>query len=299
MLNRSMMNDPISLLFSQLKLSVELSVNAQFCGNWWVGKKQEARSFHLISHGECHLSINQVAVDTLNAGDIIIFLRATEHKITPLHGSAEQAQRCHFDGGIIEGSTGMLCGYFDYQNAQSQNLIDSLPDYLLIKRNPQSQPWIDPLLQLIQIETQTQRLGSDVLLSHFVESLILHAIRSYFEQEQMDIGSVALFSHPKLGLAVKAIHSQLDQAWSVDQLAKICHMSRTSFATQFKQVSGQTPMEYLSWWRMLCAWDRLHRGESVALVSSAVGYRSEAAFARQFKKVFQLGPGEVRRLDHR
>lgn len=295
MLERSLSADPISLIFSQLKLSVELSVNAQFCGDWWVGKKQQQRSFHLISHGDCQLSIGDERVENLSAGDIIIFVRATEHKIRPCHASEQPEQRCQPQARVNGPSTGMLCGYFAYQNRHSESLMASLPDYLLIKNTPNTQAWIEPILQLIHTENKAQRLGSDMMLAHFVESLVLHAVRSYFEQTKLETGLMALFSHPKLGQAVNAIHSAIEQNWTVELMAKACHMSRTSFATHFKQVSGKSPMEYLSWWRMLCAWDKLRQGQSVAVVAAAVGYRSEAAFARQFKKTFQTGPGEVRR----
>jgi len=294
MLNRSSHKDPLSVMLSTLNLNVDISVNAQFCGNWLIGHKTEEKSFHLISHGECTLTLQETGPQTLYSGDLVIFMRDTPHQMLPSMAVKDKASRLDYQDGINHMATGILCGSFTYENTKIESLMCALPSLLVIKNNAQSNRWINPLVQLIQLETVEPSLGSDLLIKQLTESLIIQAIRSYIKVGNFEVGMLKLVADNKLAKALQAVQNEPQLNWTVDLLAQECAMSRTAFATHFKQISNWSPMEYVTWWRMQSAWSKLTEGESIGLVSESVGYRSEAAFSRAFKKAFDVGPGEVR-----
>ncbi|MDA7746762.1 AraC family transcriptional regulator [Psychromonas sp.] len=294
MLNRSNHKDPLSIMLSTLHLDVEISMNAQFCGSWLLGHKTGEKSFHLISHGECLLAIDGQSPETLYSGDIVIFMRKVRHQLHPIEAVQAPEERQDYLQGVNNSATGILCGSFSYENTKTESLMRALPPVLVIKNDPHAQAWITPLITLIQLESSTPRLGSDILIQQFTESLIIQAVRSYINAGDFEVGILKLIADPKLTKALQAIQNEPQFAWTVDLLAKECAMSRTAFATHFKETSNWSPMEYVTWWRMQSAWSKLVAKESIAEVSESVGYRSEAAFSRAFKKTFDINPGEVR-----
>ncbi len=106
---------------------------------------------------------------------------------------------------------------------------------------------------------------------------------------------LALYGHPRLARVIAAVHQQPGRDWTLDAMASEAALSRTAFAETFKAVSGWTPGQYLTWWRMQLAWSLLSGGESTAEVAHRIGYQSEAAFSRAFQKMFQIAAGKVRR----
>lgn len=295
MSDRSIYKDPLSVMLSAIHLNVEISVNAQFCGAWLLGHKTGEKSFHLVSHGECLLNLEGEEEQVLRAGDLIIFMRAVKHRLTPIEKMASDGERLSYDDGIKTGSTGILCGSFEYKNVTSENILNALPSVLVVKQNEQTEKWVKPLIKLIQLESCEPGLGSDLILKQLAESLLIHSIRSFITTGEFEMGILKLIADKKLSKALKAIQNEPEVPWTVEQLAKESAMSRTTFATQFKKVSGWTPMEYLTWWRMQTAWLLLTEGESVICVANSIGYRSESAFSRAFKKEFGIAPGKLRK----
>lgn len=294
MSQRSNNKDPLSTMLSAIRLDVEISVNAQFCGRWLLGEKTGEKSFHLISHGESQLILRGAEPQILHAGDLVIFMQAVEHQLLPIETENAPKTVCSYRNGLLENATGVLCGEFYYENNQSENLMDSLPPVLVIKQSPQTKAWVEPLISLILLENKHYDLGSDLILKQFTESLIINAIRTYINQGDFEIGILKLMADKKLSKALQAIQNEPQTHWTLEKLAQLCAMSRTAFATQFKQVSGWTAMEYLHWWRMQKAYSMLKVGKTMIDVSESVGYRSESAFSKAFKKHFDLNPGEVR-----
>jgi AraC-like DNA-binding protein len=295
MSDRSIYKDPLSVMLSAIHLNVDIYVNAQFCGGWLLGHKTGEKSFHLVSHGECLLTMEGEQPQVLHTGDLIIFMRAVKHQLSAIEQTQCDIERLDYDEGIREGTTGILCGSFIYENATAENILNALPSVLIVKQDKQTQKWVAPLVKLIQLESCDPGLGSDLILQQLTESLLIHSIRSYLKNGEFEMGILKLIADKKLSKALQAIQNEPESAWTVEQLAQESAMSRTAFATQFKRVSGWSPMEYLTWWRMQKAWALLAEGESVMAVAEKVGYRSESAFSRAFKKAFNVGPGEQRK----
>ncbi|CAM4464556.1 AraC family transcriptional regulator [Vibrio agarivorans] len=294
MLNSKNYQDPLSAMLSILNLKVAISVNAQFCGGWLLGHKTNEKSFHLISHGECILELNDKPLQYLSRGDLIIFMRKVHHTLKPSFNSSKEEERISPNQGIIASATGILCGSFAYENTKAESLMRALPDVLVIRNDSNVRRWVEPLINLIQLESQEHNLGSDLIIKKLTEALLIQAIRSFIKMGHFEVGILRLMADVKLSNAILAVQNAPEAPWTVERLAKECAMSRTAFATHFKNTSAWSPMEYVTWWRMQVAWSRLVDRETIYAVSSLVGYRSEAAFSRAFKKAFSIGPGEVR-----
>jgi AraC-like DNA-binding protein len=121
-------------------------------------------------------------------------------------------------------------------------------------------------------------------------------IRAYIQQSGVKTGLLAALSDTKLGRVIKAVHENPSYHWSVSTLAEKAGMSRSAFASHFQAVSGITPMQYVTNWRMQSAFEKLRTGkDSVAVIAEQSGYRTEASFRKAFKKQMGIGPGAVRR----
>mgnify|MGYP000190075633 CR=1 FL=1 len=173
-------------------------------------------------------------------------------------------------------------------------LLDALPPVFVIRRDA-STPWLSELLKLILSESLSSETPSNPLLDKLCELLFAYGLRHFIDHQNSNIGIVALFGHRQIARAVSAIHKEPSQEWGLISLAEEAQMSRTQFAQVFKQLSGWTAMQYLTWWRMQIAWSYLDAGEHVASVAEKVGYRSESAFSRAFQKSHGMSAGAVRR----
>ncbi len=284
-------------LLNVLKMQVEIYHNAKVCGQW-ILKEHElgATCFHIVTQGRCAINIPEHFVGTLDSGDLVIFPRELAHTMTAI--DSDGSTQVHLDYKIaatLQG-TGMLCGKVLFQHPAINQLLSALPAVFIIQR-AQSAQWLEPLLSLILDQSYQPNVASSILLNRLCEILFIYGLEQHIAQIKTgDSPSfIALYSHPKLSKAVAAIHSNPAKSWSLAELAQCTHQSRTSFCNSFKKVSSWSAIEYLSWWRMQLAWDALLSGQPVATVAEQVGYQSESAFSRVFKKQFSVSAGKVRR----
>ena len=153
------------------------------------------------------------------------------------------------------------------------------------------------MLDLLAAETTQPGIGSAWLISHLYESLFLYAVRAYASSHAApQKGWLAAMSDRHLSKAIEAMHSGLDESWSVESLAREARMSRSAFALKFKAILGKTPLGYLTQWRMYRAAALLRANNtSLSEVAAAVGYQSEISFSRVFRREMGLAPREYRR----
>jgi AraC family transcriptional activator of mtrCDE len=154
------------------------------------------------------------------------------------------------------------------------------------------------LAQLMLHEARGSSFGSRAILDKMADTLFVMALRHHIEHTPDRRGLLAALTDPRLVQALEAIHMHPGRDWTVAALAEAAHMSRTAFANHFAAVLGAGPIEYLTQWRMSEARRLLADPRtSVAAVASDLGYRTEAAFRRAFKRVTGVGPGVVRRQE--
>lgn len=287
--------DPLSEVLQLLKLDVRIYHNAKVCGNWYMEDLQRrGTSFHIVTLGSCYLDVPDHYSGQLDEGDLMIFSGSLPHTLHPVESIDGEQQHLSFTAGEGFSGTGLLCGDVNFQHRGNQYLLDALPPLLIIHFT-QSQKWMKPLLEIIVAENRALGSASKVVLDRLSELLFTYALRAYVTDQPDHATILSLYGHERLAVAVSEIHRQPAYNWTLDQLASTAMMSRTVFAERFKAVSGWTVGQYIAWWRMQLAWQRLQNGEAIASVAECVGYRSEAAFSRAFKKVFAVSPGKVRK----
>ena len=150
-------------------------------------------------------------------------------------------------------------------------------------------------MKLIGIETSEDGLGAGLILKRLTDILFVQVVRSWLGGEgRVSTGWLAGLKSRKLATAIKAMHANLAHPWTVDSLAREAGLSRASFAAAFRSVTGETPLGYLTNWRMYRAKVLLRSGRGLADVAAEVGYDSETALSRAFNRVEGVSPGAWR-----
>lgn len=156
-------------------------------------------------------------------------------------------------------------------------------------------------LQLLAAEARELRPGGETIITRLADVLDVQAVRTWIERDpSAQTGWLAALHDPRLGRALTLVHREPARAWSVESLASEVGMSRSGFAARFTEVVGEPAMQYVTRWRMLVALTRLSEGEeSLSEIAGRLGYQSEAAFSRAFKRIIGTSPGAARRRDAR
>lgn len=277
-----------------IRLEVDLYHNYRVCGDWRINEHTlGATCFHMPTQGDCLLRVPDEGEWQLNEGDVVIFPKELPHLMEPSSPQEGLQQHLLIANSQDQPGTSMLCGAIAFQHAGGEQLMQLLPKVLIV-RAEQAKHWLGPLTELIVAESLNGAALASPMLNRLCELLVVYALRCYAVNYQHESGIFALYAHPKLFNAVKAIHTSPAHNWQLSSLASEAAMSRTRFSELFTQVAGMTATQYLTWWRMQIAWSELLQGKHVEAVADNVGYRSEAAFARAFKKVFGTTVGVVR-----
>jgi len=284
-------NDLISLM----RLNVKIYMNARACGNWQLSQAETTKScFHMPVQGACELHVPGEGDWLLEQGDVVIFRKELSHSMNPISASEEPGQILPIDESQHLEGTSMLCGSINFDHTGSGLLLKLLPKVVVIKKT-NNEDWLSPLTDLIVNESiKSPRLDNPVL-NRLCEVMIVCTLRNIYGQNEANLNLVLVYAHPQLNKAVKVIHNYPEKNWNLSNLAKEVGMSRTRFSQLFTKISGITATQYLTWWRMQIAYLKLQEGCTVQDTAEHVGYHSDAAFSRAFKKEFNETVGAVRR----
>lgn len=190
-----------------------------------------------------------------------------------------------------------VCGYLGCDVRPFNPLLGSLPEMLHAPVDPRAWNWMKALLDAAVESSQQHDAGREAMLAKLAELMFVEAIRSHIDSLPADaVGWVAGLRDPQVGAALQAIHEHPQRAWTLDLLAREVAMSRSSFAERFTTLVQIPPMTYLTRWRLQLAARLLESAATtVAAAASAVGYESESAFTRAFKRHLGITPGAWRR----
>jgi AraC-like DNA-binding protein len=268
-------------VLSAYQLRARVTDDANYCGHWREPEPQaDTCIFHLIDKGECRVEANCLPqATTLGAGDLIVFP----------HGSP------HLLSGTSSDYTTMLCGQFDFICGQKNPLLDSLPNCIIV-REVEAGTAFRRIAELLTEEFRNSRFGSRAVTDKLADGLFVMTVRHHLSISQDRRGLLGALSDPKLQKAVNAMHNHPGRDWTVASLADEAGMSRTAFAEHFTDLLGVSPIQYLTRWRMMEALKLLNDSRlSVATIAERLGYQTEAAFRRGFKRIHGYGPGQARR----
>jgi AraC-like DNA-binding protein len=258
-------------------------------------------SYHILTSGRCWGGLTGEPAVELAPGDVIVFPHGDGHVMSSnpkLH--SEPATPGRFPETVIIGDGGevaarFVCGFLGCDRRPFNPLLSTLPRQLHLPGL--SSGWLQSFARQVVEESQARRVGADSVLTRLAELMFVEVLRRYVETlppEQR--GWLAGLRDDAVGRALGLLHGDPAHAWTLDELAAGVAMSRSAFADRFTTLVGQPPMQYLAQWRMQLAAGRLASGNAkVAAIAEEVGYESEPAFSRAFKRLMGVSPGAWRR----
>jgi len=198
---------------------------------------------------------------------------------------------------ITEGGgapTTIVCGSLSFDRASLKPITQLLPSFILIKTEQARALALHNTMQALASEMAEQTPGSEVVATRLAEVLFIQLLRAHIASEpERDKGWLRAIFDPQIGTALNAIHDSLRTQWTVESLAEAAGMSRSGFAVHFKELLGQTPLEYVTEWRMQKAMQLLRQRDTKLIeIARSVGYESGTAFSKAFRRVVGANPGE-------
>jgi len=271
---------------------------------------QRVIEYHLIARGTCwgHAIGNDPV--RLNEGDLIVFPQGDPHVLSSAPGMRATPDMSMFArpttalplvyelGGGGPERVRLVCCFLGCDERPYNPLLTALPTVIhLSSTGDQAMTgWLTTLLNIAVRESGSSRAGTENVLARLAELMFVEAIRRYLETlPPAETGWLAGLRDPVVGQALSALHAEPAAEWTVERLARQVGVSRSVFAERFVDMVGEPPMQYLALWRMQLAARLLAEGGHVAEVAAQVGYESEAAFSRAFKKLVGQAPATWRR----
>lgn len=274
------------------RMRVEISADVRYCGTWFEREPDTRHGqFHLVTAGECWVSGAALhAPVRLRAGDMIVFPGGVGHLLSS-HPDGQIGAACDVDD---EADTRMLCGELEFLSGSGNPIFSALPPHFVV-RSDESGAEFRQLAELLATNSRNRGWGQQAVQNKLADSLFTMAVCEYVRRSDEPRGLLAALVDARLSKALNAVHERPGEDWTIQSMAQVAGMSRTAFAELFAHVVGVPPIHYLAQWRANEARRLLkNRRFSVARVAEMLGYRSEAAFRRFFKRIEGVGPGSVR-----
>jgi AraC-like DNA-binding protein len=283
--------------------------------------------FHILADGECIFECNGLPAVQLHSGDVIIFPHADPHRMSSEPGArprparevipkvnTTEFQTIAFGGGGEKSR--FICGYLNCDQ-KFNPLLASLPKILVVRSCDNyaaveafdnngrhsarvrhgSGSWLATTLKFMIHEAMTGHPGNSAMLGRLTELMFVEILRQYIQQlAPEETGWLAGLNDPHVGKALQLMHAEPAKNWTVEELAREAAISRSVLAQRFTEVLGDSPIRYLAAWRILLAKQMLREGRhNIQEIAARVGYESEAAFNRAFRRVVGIPPAAWRK----
>lgn len=296
------MSDPLSDLIALLRPQAVFSKGISGAGRWAVRYTEFGLpSFCAVLEGSCLLAVDGQPPLELQAGDFLLLPRtpaftmsgfepAEPVLIQPQPGATQAGEVRHGRRGG-KPDVRLLGGHFVFESPEATMLATMLPARVHLRGIER----LSTLVRLVREESRAQDSGRDLILTRLMEVLLIEALRA-MPGEHTPPGLLRGLADPRLARALRQMHGNPAQDWTVARLAGIAALSRSAFFQRFTQTLGQAPMEYLLSWRMTLAKDLLRRGElGMTEVAEHIGYGSASAFSTAFSRHVGQPPGRFAR----
>jgi len=315
--------DPITDIFRTMHVTAVGLHRLEATAPWGIKQEQQTEEsvtpadkkmapidlahFAMLSRGNCWLSVEGIPDPIpLTGGDCFLLAEGTSivlrdsPRTRPSLSFREIGVKAHnnvihYGGGGAP--TTIVCGAFRFDRVSLKPVTQLLPSFILMKADQARTLALHMTMQALATEMADHAPGSEVVATRLAEVLFIHVLRAHMASgPERNKGWLRAVFDPQMGTALSAIHGRVNTPWTVESLAEEAGMSRSAFAARFKELLGQTPLEYVTEWRMQKAMQLLgHRDKKLIDVARSVGYESDAAFSKAFKRVVGANPGEYLR----
>jgi AraC-like DNA-binding protein len=268
-------------------------------------------AYHVVIAGRCYASLVGGDAVPLEAGEVVVFTNADAHILSSHAGMQAEppsadffdiadASRLPFHVNLASGgnaSAKIVCGYLACDARPFNPLLEALPPMLKAgepRRNDNG--WLGQFIHFAVAEVAEKRAGSESVLTKLSELMFIDVVRRYIEAlPAQNTGWLAGLRDPSVSKALALMHARPSFGWTIEGLARQCGVSRSVLAERFVQLVGVPPMHYLAHWRMQVASEMLNRRNlNMAAIAAEIGYESEAAFSRSFKRMMGVTPSAWR-----
>src|SRR5579872_6823035 len=303
--------DPLADVLGEVRFRSTIFCRSDMTAPWGFSVSgREIATFHFVERGACWLEVPEAAVQVpLSPGDVVILPHGHAHAMRDAPESAvtrlDDLVKEHHDatsgtlrfGGGGPGTT-LTCGGFFFDDRQALPFMPALPPVLHVReRGSRVGGWLRVAQEIMASETGSNRVGENTLLNRISDLIFIEAVRAHFTDAAGSLrGWFAALKDRHVGKAISLIHRELNHPWTVSSLASAVGMSRTAFALRFSLLLGESPIRYLVSRRIARAGTLLDNGGlTVSRIATMVGYESEVAFSKAFKRHVGLSPADYRR----
>jgi AraC-like DNA-binding protein len=279
-------------VLSDILRSMRVQGSVYFCDRlqspWSMEfKDTTTASFHLVRRGECWISSGD-RLECLGPGDLVFIEPGRDHVLA--------SQPPGRDAPVSEAQTLLLCGYCEFQQETATPLLDVFPSLTIVREEEfLKHPWLKSTLDQLSGEFMSQQPGAELVVNKLTEVVLVELIRINFGREEQSQFILAL-SDKRIAKALQRLHNELHMTWTLEKMAEEVGMSRAAFAKRFKELVGQAMFEYLTALRVQRARELLQETKlPIYEISGQVGYESELAFTKTFKKHVGTTPTRYRK----
>jgi AraC-like DNA-binding protein len=305
-------SDPLGEALYFLRMSGTYYSSCEFTTSWGLVLPPMPGSlmFHVVTSGRCWLEAEGLDPRLLQPGELALVPHGEGHRLMSEPGIAgvalfdvpreEVSERFEIlrqgGGGAC---TTLVCGTARFDHPAARHLVSLLPRVLTVDASASHHAeWIQSTLRFMAAEARELRPGGETVITRLADVLVIHAIRGWIERDPAaQTGWLAALRDRQVGRALTLIHRSPAHPWTLELLASEVAMSRSAFAARFSELVGVPAMHYVMRWRMHLATTWLRDDSSAGLgeLAGRLGYRSEAAFSRAFKRIIGVAPGAARR----
>jgi AraC-like DNA-binding protein len=303
--------DPLVDVMELLRLEAVVPASLHAAGPWAVRYEPFPHvKLGVVVDGECWLSLDGLEPVLLHAGDFYLLGNPPPYVL----GGALDAEPCAAAtlpqnavgrgfriGPDTDEDDAYTCSIdFAFDDHDAALLLDVLPPMVLVRADDPRGPLFMHLASLLVEEIEAGGVGRSLVLEHIAQIIFVHMLRAHADEVARPSSWLAALTDDGIGAALRAMHSDVGRRWTLEELAEIARMSRSTFAASFKEKVGMAPLAYLIEWRMRLARDAL-RNDSRPLseLAAATGYKSESAFSTAFRRVVGSSPQQFRNAARR
>lgn len=301
--------DALSEILEVIKYRGIVYEKIDFSAPWGIELPDDTNSqFWRLVKGKCSVTIPGETTIEMKEGDTVLIPNGAAHWISNEANSkrilSEEFLKARDNGNPFFSGPGektiMIGGHFSFEKKPGHPFLKDLPKVIHINNlHPDVNIWLKMTCDLIFNELDQEQPGSQKMINSLADAIFIHIIRAYLKQSKKSDGFLSALQDERISSTLKMVQNAPEKNWTIDKLSKNAGMSRSSFCIAFKKLVGETPLEYLTNWRIIKAKEMLIQGnEKINEVALKVGYQSEAAFSRIFKSKVKQTPS-VFRLENR